>query len=82
MRISLYKSSLWNNRWVWELNVFFLLGYVNEVGEVFRFLVLVVVVWLSYGVVSFYVLVDVIDKGKKAGKVSVSFYFLFRFIFF
>lgn len=45
------------------------MGYVNEVGEVFCFFVLMVVVWLSYGVVSFYVLVDVIDKGKKVGEV-------------
>lgn len=30
------------------------------------------VVWLSYGVSSSYVLADAIDKGKKAGEVSVS----------
>lgn len=30
------------------------------------------VVWLSYGVSSSYVLADAIDKGKKAGDVSMS----------
>uniref|UniRef100_A0A8C6AZT1 Mitochondrial fission process protein 1 n=2 Tax=Odontoceti TaxID=9722 RepID=A0A8C6AZT1_MONMO len=42
------------------------LGYANEVGEAFRSLVPVSVVWLSYGVSSSYVLADAIDKGKKA----------------
>lgn len=48
-------------------------GYANEVGEAFRSLVPKAVVWLSYGVASSYVLADAIDKGKKAGEVSVSF---------
>lgn len=47
-------------------------GYANEVGEAFRSLVPAAVVWLSYGVASSYVLADAIDKGKKAGEVSVS----------
>lgn len=46
-------------------------GYANEVGEAFRSLVPAAVVWLSYGVSSSYVLADAIDKGKKAGEVSV-----------
>lgn len=41
-------------------------------GEAFRSLVPAAVVWLSYGVSSSYVLADAIDKGKKAGDVSVS----------
>lgn len=40
-------------------------------GEAFRSLVPATVVWLSYGVSSSYVLADAIDKGKKAGAVSV-----------
>lgn len=55
-----------------ELNVFSPTGYANEVGEAFRSLVPAAVVWLSYGVSSSYVLADAIDKGKKAGDVSVS----------
>lgn len=47
-------------------------GYANEVGEAFRSLVPAAVVWLSYGVSSSYVLADAIDKGKKAGEVSVN----------
>lgn len=47
-------------------------GYANEVGEAFRSLVPVSVVWLSYGVSSSYVLADAIDKGKKARDVSVN----------
>uniref|UniRef100_A0A2K5L0C8 Mitochondrial fission process protein 1 n=1 Tax=Cercocebus atys TaxID=9531 RepID=A0A2K5L0C8_CERAT len=46
--------------------------YANEVGEAFRSLVPAAVVWLSYGVASSYVLADAIDKGKKAGEVSLS----------
>lgn len=72
MRTSSHKSPLWNNRWAWELNVPSPPGYANEVGEAFRSLVPAAVVWLSYGVASSYVLADAIDKGKKAGKVSVS----------
>lgn len=47
-------------------------GYANEVGEAFRSLVPTAVVWLSYGVSGSYVLADAIDKGKKAGEVSVT----------
>lgn len=46
-------------------------GYANEVGEAFRSMVPAAVVWLSYGVSSSYVLADAIDKGKKAGEVSI-----------
>lgn len=55
-----------------ELNVPSGTGYANEVGEAFRSMVPAAVVWLSYGVSSSYVLADAIDKGKKAGEVSVS----------
>ncbi|NXV78587.1 MTFP1 protein, partial [Atlantisia rogersi] len=42
------------------------LGYANEVGESFRPLVPVPVVWASYGVATAYVTADTIDKGRKA----------------
>ncbi|XP_043925894.1 mitochondrial fission process protein 1-like [Protopterus annectens] len=42
------------------------LGYANEVGESFRALVPVSLVWASYGIVTAYVTADAIDKGKKA----------------
>uniref|UniRef100_A0A670ZPH3 Mitochondrial fission process protein 1 n=1 Tax=Pseudonaja textilis TaxID=8673 RepID=A0A670ZPH3_PSETE len=42
------------------------LGYANEVGESFRALVPVSVVWASYGVATTYVTADAVDKGKKA----------------
>ncbi|KAM6241892.1 mitochondrial fission process protein 1 isoform 2-T2 [Spheniscus humboldti] len=42
------------------------LGYANEVGESFRPLVPVPVVWASYGVASAYVTADAIDKGRRA----------------
>lgn len=47
-------------------------GYANEVGESFRALVPVSVVWASYGVATAYVTADAVDKGKKAaGAVSM-----------
>ncbi|XP_040463183.1 mitochondrial fission process protein 1 isoform X2 [Falco naumanni] len=42
------------------------LGYANEVGESFRPLVPLQVVWASYGVATAYVTADAIDKGQKA----------------
>ncbi|RXM96372.1 Mitochondrial fission process protein 1 [Acipenser ruthenus] len=42
------------------------LGYANEVGEAFRALVPVGMVWASYGVATVYVTADAVDKGKKA----------------
>ncbi|KAM6403715.1 mitochondrial fission process protein 1 isoform 2-T2 [Rhynochetos jubatus] len=48
------------------------LGYANEVGESFRPLVPVQVVWASYGVASAYVTADAIDKGRKAAKSLAS----------
>ncbi|KAM9118538.1 mitochondrial fission process protein 1 [Pangshura tecta] len=42
------------------------LGYANEVGESFRAIVPVSLVWASYGVATTYVMADAIDKGKKA----------------
>ncbi|XP_007900465.1 mitochondrial fission process protein 1 [Callorhinchus milii] len=42
------------------------LGYANEVGEAFRALVPVGLVWVSYGVSTAYVTADAADKGKKA----------------
>lgn len=47
-------------------------GYANEVGESFRPLVPVPVVWASYGVATAYVTADAIDKGRKAATVSVT----------
>lgn len=46
-------------------------GYTNEVGESFRPLVPVPVVWASYGVATAYVTADAIDKGRRAATVSV-----------
>lgn len=43
-----------------------LLGYANEVGESFRALVPVSLVWGSYAVATAYVTADAVDKGKKA----------------
>ncbi|KAI7812850.1 mitochondrial fission process protein 1 [Triplophysa rosa] len=45
------------------------LGYANEVGEAFRALVPVSVVWASYAVATVYVSADAVDKGKKAATV-------------
>ncbi|XP_077441599.1 mitochondrial fission process protein 1 [Vanacampus margaritifer] len=42
------------------------LGYANEVGEAFRPLVPVSLVWSSYAVATAYVTADAVDKGKKA----------------
>lgn len=42
------------------------LGYANEVGESFRALIPVSLVWASYGIATAYVTADAIDKGKKA----------------
>ncbi|CAL8319973.1 unnamed protein product [Lota lota] len=42
------------------------LGYANEVGEAFRALVPVSMVWATYGVATVYVTADAVDKGKKA----------------
>ncbi|KYO31824.1 mitochondrial fission process protein 1 [Alligator mississippiensis] len=42
------------------------LGYANEVGESFRAIVPVWLVWSTYGVATTYVTVDAIDKGKRA----------------
>lgn len=47
-------------------------GYANEVGESFRPLVPVSVVWASYGVATAYVTADAIDKGRKAATVSAT----------
>ncbi|XP_033845698.1 mitochondrial fission process protein 1 [Periophthalmus magnuspinnatus] len=44
------------------------LGYANEVGEAFRALVPVSLVWGSYAVATTYVTADAVDKGKKAAK--------------
>lgn len=46
-------------------------GYANEVGEAFRALVPVSMVWASYAVATAYVSADAVDKGKKAAVVSV-----------
>lgn len=45
-------------------------GYANEVGEAFRALVPVSLVWGSYAVATAYVTADAFDKGKKAAVVS------------
>uniref|UniRef100_A0A8B9MSM7 Mitochondrial fission process protein 1 n=1 Tax=Accipiter nisus TaxID=211598 RepID=A0A8B9MSM7_9AVES len=45
-------------------------SYANEVGESFRPLVPVPVVWASYGVATAYVTADAIDKGRRAATVS------------
>ncbi|KPP63444.1 mitochondrial fission process protein 1-like [Scleropages formosus] len=42
------------------------MGYANEVGESFRALVPVSMVWASYAVAMAYVSADALDKGKKA----------------
>lgn len=48
----------------------FVVGYANEVGESFRAIVPVSLVWASYGVATAYVTADAVDKGKKAAAVS------------
>ncbi|XP_035680662.1 mitochondrial fission process protein 1-like [Branchiostoma floridae] len=44
------------------------LGYANEVGESFRALVPVSVVWGSYAVATAYCTADAVDKGRKMAK--------------
>ncbi|KAJ7309549.1 hypothetical protein JRQ81_007598 [Phrynocephalus forsythii] len=46
------------------------LGYANEVGESFRAIVPVSLVWASYGVATIYVTADAVDKGKKAATAT------------
>lgn len=53
-------ADLYRDTWVRYL------GYANEVGESFRAIVPVSLVWTSYGVATAYVTADAIDKGKKA----------------
>ncbi|XP_030358116.1 mitochondrial fission process protein 1 isoform X1 [Strigops habroptila] len=54
------EPDLYRDTWVRYL------GYANEVGESFRPLVPVPVVWASYGVATAYVTADAIDKGRRA----------------
>ncbi|XP_075625608.1 mitochondrial fission process protein 1 isoform X2 [Balearica regulorum gibbericeps] len=54
------EPDLYRDTWVRYL------GYANEVGESFRSLVPVPVVWASYGVATAYVTADAIDKGRRA----------------
>ncbi|NXL45268.1 MTFP1 protein, partial [Podilymbus podiceps] len=58
------EPDLYRDTWVRYL------GYANEVGESFRPLVPVPVVWASYGVATAYVTADAIDKGRRAATVS------------
>ncbi|XP_068065344.1 mitochondrial fission process protein 1 isoform X1 [Anomalospiza imberbis] len=60
------EPDLYRDTWVRYL------GYANEVGESFRPLVPVPVVWASYGVATAYVTADAIDKGRKAATVSAT----------
>nr|XP_020656531.1 mitochondrial fission process protein 1 isoform X1 [Pogona vitticeps] len=46
------------------------LGYANEVGESFRAIVPVSLVWASYGMATVYVTADAVDKGKKAATAT------------
>lgn len=56
-------------------------GYANEVGEAFRALVPVSLVWGSYAVATMYVTADAVDKGKKAALVRyIHLYMLSSFI--
>lgn len=59
-------------------------GYANEVGEAFRALVPVSLVWGSYAVATAYVTADAVDKGKKAAVVrhifATKIFFSFRFL--
>ncbi|KAF7688571.1 mitochondrial fission process protein 1 [Silurus meridionalis] len=54
------KVDIYRDTWVRFL------GYANEVGEAFRALVPVSMVWASYAVATAYVSADAVDKGKKA----------------
>uniref|UniRef100_A0A8C0FYZ9 Mitochondrial fission process protein 1 n=1 Tax=Chelonoidis abingdonii TaxID=106734 RepID=A0A8C0FYZ9_CHEAB len=58
------ETDLYRDTWVRYL------GYANEVGESFRAIVPISLVWASYGVATTYVMADAIDKGKKAAVVS------------
>ncbi|NXW48859.1 MTFP1 protein, partial [Nyctiprogne leucopyga] len=58
------EPDLYRDTWVRYL------GYANEVGESFRPLVPVQVVWASYGVATAYVTADAIDKGRRAATVT------------
>uniref|UniRef100_A0A8D0F2U8 Mitochondrial fission process protein 1 n=1 Tax=Strix occidentalis caurina TaxID=311401 RepID=A0A8D0F2U8_STROC len=58
------EPDLYRDTWVRYL------GYANEVGESFRPLVPVPVVWASYGVATAYVTADAFDKGRRAATVS------------
>ncbi|NXS38044.1 MTFP1 protein, partial [Pomatostomus ruficeps] len=60
------EPDLYRDTWVRYL------GYANEVGESFRPLVPVPVVWASYAVATAYVTADAIDKGRKAATVSAT----------
>ncbi|XP_075754024.1 mitochondrial fission process protein 1 [Pelodiscus sinensis] len=57
------EPDLYRDTWVRYL------GYANEVGESFRAIVPVSLVWASYGVATSYVAADAIDKGRKAAAV-------------
>ena len=46
------------------------LGYANEVGEAFRPLVPVQIVYLSYAAAISYILADTLDKGKKGAAAA------------
>uniref|UniRef100_A0A1A8D1T5 Mitochondrial fission process protein 1 n=1 Tax=Nothobranchius kadleci TaxID=1051664 RepID=A0A1A8D1T5_NOTKA len=54
------KVDIYRDTWVRFL------GYANEVGESFRALVPVSLVWGSYAVSTMYVTADAVDKGRKA----------------
>ncbi|CAM4565982.1 unnamed protein product [Lepidochelys kempii] len=54
------ETDLYRDTWVRYL------GYANEIGESFRAIVPISLVWASYGVATTYVTADAIDKGKKA----------------
>ncbi|NWT48260.1 MTFP1 protein, partial [Chroicocephalus maculipennis] len=58
------EPDLYRDTWVRYL------GYANEVGESFRPLVPVPVVWASYGVATAYVTADAIDKGRRAATAT------------
>uniref|UniRef100_A0A452HT55 Mitochondrial fission process protein 1 n=1 Tax=Gopherus agassizii TaxID=38772 RepID=A0A452HT55_9SAUR len=60
------ETDLYRDTWVRYL------GYANEVGESFRAIVPISLVWASYGVATTYVMADAIDKGKKAAVALAS----------
>ncbi|XP_062999841.1 mitochondrial fission process protein 1 [Elgaria multicarinata webbii] len=57
-------ADLYRDTWVRYL------GYANEVGESFRAIVPVSLVWASYGLATAYVTADAVDKGKKAAATT------------